>query len=939
MFIRTSALRLAAFVGLLCASRAAAQFVDIVPSYHPEGPSVGYLEVYQGDLARVEVALPGLSHAASQAQSGNWLSLLGLSGQALASPLPLGPNAALWLNPAQLIVLGLNAQLELQGVFQPPLVGTTVDVYVQSAHVRLSDFALFTSPLLHVRALPSSNAGINDVMRPRGALAAGATTVVFDAPAHDYRLRWDSPAGAPADYVEYVLDLDNPSFSKGGLRVLEKHSGLQVLQVGGLFYAQGFGTALWSPQQFETNANHVLEAHGLSGNTAWFEWRDEAPKPTGGTAVHRRRHEFRLQGRALEVRVRGLDAPGGKAGDNYYALRLGSLAGSQGFPVNSLVPLHIAYMDQIGITLVNNDWFHSAFVDLFRSNAAQHTPALFSQLGGAASYTELMQYTRASDDTINPLDETGWVCVSRDVADLYVESSAPPSPRASQLARRIGVTLANTPEQGGTWAKDRAKFEQLRSFGFDDVYVFKFNWMRYGTNRRSTTHVPPNPLGGPFADFLGLIDDAKQAGWRIALYTDLFSLDQAKGFDDNPNYSEGANHYENFEDGLKLADLSYRLGFGVVEQLGVPQSPTYFTRVLAPRRALKHWDREAATFVGAYGSNAAYFDITCISAPDLIVTAGGDNVGGAISLDARSPSDRTLRGAIRSYKALYRNAGEATGGAAVGEGSFVGYEARFDTFYAGYLDGTYRTLSTGGPPVLPATSGQIQPVVPDYELSVVRGKHYGFGLGQPQRFFPGGFTLPLAEPLIAEYRATQISYAHNGYLITNGLLTEGGEYLSIPEQVKEYYTFRSLQDEWADGTIVSVAYRSAAPGSPWLSLSQAIKSGLDLVHPVIRQTWSNGLVVVVNHGLNAVSESGATLPTHGWIATNPSTGYLNSAALNPATGKLAHLVRAPNYLLADGNGTTFECGGAIGQTEGLTVVRYDTGLVLVELIDGSIELQ
>ncbi|TAJ07555.1 MAG: hypothetical protein EPO68_16340 [Planctomycetota bacterium] len=917
----------------LLAGSPRAQSVDVAPAYHPEGPAAQYAEVYFGDPVTFELALPGLTHAQSQAQASSWLSLAALSSAKLAAPIPLGPNAALWLDPAKLVLSGVPPSLELKGVFQPFAGAPQIDVYAQGVHLRLSDQKLYTSPPLHVRALAAPSAGGADVMRPRGALAGGATAVWYDAPTNEYRLRWDAPGGA--DWLEYVLDLDHGGFAKGTLRVFEKHSGLQVLQAGGVFYAQGFGVNLWSPQQFETNAQHVLEAHGVTGKTAWFHWRDEAPKLGGGTSVHRRRHEFTLHGRALEVNVRGLDASGGSAADNYYAWRLGNVSAQQGQPAPTFKPVHVAYMDQIGITLVANDWFHSGFVDLFRSNSAQHAPAQFSVLGNAASYTELMQYTRASDATISLLGESGWVGVSREISDLFVETSAPPSPRASQLSRKIGVTFSGSPEQGISYAEESAKIAQLRSFGFDDVYLFKFNWMRFGTNRRATTHVPPMPQGGTVGEFTTLVQDAVAAGWRIALYTDLFSLDQAQGLDDNPNYSENSLHYENFEDGLKLNDLTYRKGFGMLVNPSIPNSPSYFSRILAPRRALKHWEREAKTFVDVYGSNAAYFDVNCISAPDLIVTASGDNVGGALNQDARSPSDRTLRGAIRSYKSLYQHAGERSGGATVGEGSFVGFDARFDTFYAGYLDGTYRTLSTGGPPTNPATSGQIQPVVPDYELQCVRGKHYGFGLGQPQRFFTTGFTVPLIDPLLAEYRATQISYAHNGYLISNAQLTEGGEYVTIPEQVKEYYLFRSLQNEWANGQIASVRYRAGAPGSPWLTLSQALKSGLDLVHPVIKQEWTNGLVVIVNHAQSNVVELGITLPTHGWIALNPNTGYINLAALVPATGKLGHLVFAPNYMLADGNGTAFTCNGVIGQTTLLKVVRYDTGLKLTEQHDGT----
>ncbi|MBM3978156.1 MAG: hypothetical protein FJ299_14360 [Planctomycetes bacterium] len=932
----TRALRasLAISIGI---SVAQSQVIDVAPAYHPKGPTAGYVEVFQGDPLRLEFSLPGLDHASSPSQAANWLSFVAMSPAVLPGPLPLGPNAALWLNPLGLVLNPIPPTFAINASISPPASGGPIDLFLQSAHVRLSDASLWTSPPLHLQALPAPSAGATDVMRPRGALAVGASAIWYDAPTNDYRLRWDAPGGA--DWVEYVLDLDHPSFSQGTLRVLEKHSGLEVLRDGGIYYVQGFGVNLWSPQQFESQATHVLEAHGQSGSTIWFEWRDEAPKLGGGVSVHRRRHEFTLHGRALEVRVRGLDPSAGQAGDNYFGWTLGLVSAQQGQPVPSYEKVHLAYMDQIGITLVNDDWFHSAFIDLFRSNAAQHVPALFSQLGGQAFYSEQMQYTRASDNTISLLDESGWVGVSRDVTDLFVESSAPPSPRVSQLARRVAVTLAGSPEEGASYALEHLKLKQLRSFGFDDVYLMKFHWMRFGLNRRASTHVPPNPLGGTAQQMLDTLDEGLDAGWRCALYTDLFSLDQAVGFDDNPNYSETPGSYENFEDGLKLNDLSYRKGFGMSIDLSQPGSGIYHSRILAPRRAQKHWEREAQTFVDVYGTNAAYFDINCISAPDLITTASGQNVGGALSQDARSPSDRTLRGAIRSYKSLYQHAGERTGGATVGEGSFSGFETRFDTFYAGYLDGTYRTLSTGGAPAFPATSGQAQPIMPDYELFCVRGKHYGFGLGPPSRFFPIGFTYPLVDAQIQEYRATQISYAFNGFLMTNGNLTSVGEYKTIPEQVKEYYLFRSLQDEWAAATIQSVRYREGSSGAQWQTLSQALKSGLDLKVPVLRQEWSNGLVVVVSHAPVPVTEEGVVLPTHGWIARNPTTGYLNSATLDPQTGTLVHRVLAPSYMLADGNGTQFTCGGAIGQTKDLSVVRYDTGLALVENLDGSVEVQ
>lgn len=926
------------------AARLEPQSLDARPAYHPEGPLAGFAEVYAGEPVVIEAALPGFTHAQSLAHAGEYASLLCAAGAALPFGVPLAPGALLWLDPSTLLVaklLGPSLEHAIPAIpLAPGVAGASVPW--QLFCLRLSDGKLSASPPWRLDVLASQQLGHDDEMRPVGALASGATSVTFDAGQNAYHFRWNS-AGASLDYS---LDLDEPSVAKGNVIVRESTSGLVVARDAGPWYR--LGTTVLPPGAFWNTGTHQLLAHGISAGTAWFEWQDVMPKLGGGTIAHRRRHEFSIQGRSLELRVRALD-PSGPALDNYAAFSPGVWT-SGATVLASAAPKHIAYMDQIGILLLNGQWFASTFVDLFRSAATRHVPAAFSQLptvppepaGLYASYAELMLYEPASDGRVAPLDETCWITLAPNVEACFVESSAAVSPYASQLARKVGVTLAQSPI-ANAYADDLAKVQQLVQFGFDDVHLFKQHWMRFGTNRRSTTHAPPHPGGGSEAQFKAFVTAARaQPKWTVAVYTDLYSLDQAQGYDDNPNYSESAAHYENFEDALKAADLSFREGFTLAQDLGVPSTPYYYTRILAPKRAWKHWQREADAFVTGYGANAAYFDINCISAPDLIVTGQGANVGGAISLDARSPSDATIRGAIRSYKGLYRGADLRTGGPCVGEGSFVGYDSRFDTFYTGYLDGTYRTLSTGGTPYAQATSGQVQPVIVDYEVNHVRGRHVGIGLGQYTRFFYAGApgsSYPLADAAIDEYRATEISYLHNGYFLTNSQTGDLGEYMRIAQQVKEYYVLRALQEQWAVAGAASVRYRTATSGSSWIDLSSGLKSNFDFAHCLLRITFANGLVELVNHGMQPVQESGFWIPPNGWAITHPTNGFQCLSVRPTQNGARYDLVKCAQWVLADGNGTSFNAGAPIGATTNLKVVRLDTGKILTENPDGTIHVQ
>ena len=930
-------------LGALLASPAVGQTFDLVPAYHPHGPIVegtgggDRIEFHAAEPFRLEVSLPGLTHAASVGTPG-WATWLLSATAQLVTPLTVGLSADLWLDPATLLVTPLPPGLEVEATLAPGPGGLAVEVPTQVAALDLNTAGapLYLSDPVTAVLLPPAPT-FTDRTVPLAAQLGGTESVWFEPASNTYHLRHQLGGVT----TEYLLDLDDEDLSKGTLSMTEAASGLKVLDGGGVHYAQGFGQAIYSPPAFQDLGTHTLTGHGISGNTVWMDWTDTLPTFGGGGTVERkRRHEFTLEGRAVQVRVFAVDPEPG-APDNYFAFNLGGYAKADGSDFLSQEAQRIPYMDQVGVTLLDDTWFHTNVIDLFRSNAGLHTPAQQGPTPGGKRYTEVMTYPRQTDFTVVPLDETGWTVVSRDVEDLFVTSTAPPSPHAADLRGKVGITLAREASGGQAYADDLANLFRMNQWMFDEVYLFKFHWMRENTNRRAPTHSPPDLDGGTEAEFRQIISDAASYGWLVALYTDFFSLDQAQGKDDNPHYSETPGGEVFFEAGVKDTDGNYRKGYLINEEVGVPGSPTYSTRILAPRRAGLQLEREAQVMVDDYGVSAAYFDVMTITAPDLLATSLGANIGGVISQDVTSPSDRTIGGAIASYKGLFRQGSQRTGGPAVGEGSFLNFESRFDTLYMGYLDGTYRTLSTDDPILGISYFGESAPLIVDYELRVAHDRMFGFGMGQYARFFDPsqatGQSLP--DNALDRLRATQIAYGHNGYFLTASTQTQNTDYLTRAQRVKEYYTMQSLSDEWAGATPTSIRYRAGAAGSPWLELSDAIRADFDFQQPVIHVVWSSGLEVVVNRSGVTVTELGQTVPDDGWVAENATNGYLNHNVIDPVLGTRVQRVVCADYELADGNGVAYAAGGAVGTTTDLTVVNFIHGKTLTELPSGTIQVQ
>lgn len=910
------------------------QGLDIYPAYHPDGPDSGYIEVEMGAELTVEISLPGLDHAASLPFAPTHINYVAVGSSVLPTPIQVGPSAEIWINPTNYILLPVGNTLTVQATLpnNPASAGKVLPVQVLDIDLLDPLLTIHASPLFEIGLIePIPDYG--DQMIPLGADAPGTSVVTYDPAANIYFFTHTAPGG---ELTMYALNLKILQVRQGMPLLIDPINWTLPTVLGGFHYSQG-GVKL-KPLEFLNLGTHDLISHSLDGNTVTMHFRDEVPKRSGvGTTVHTRALEYTLVGKSMKIR--GYQTDGDHiADDGYSAFGLGETVNLD--LKTTWKQVRIPFQDQIGSMVNEQGTFVSQFIDMYQSNAQRHQEAIYFSAKFLGINTEIMQYVPNTEGRIVGVDETGWVTVTKDVSDTFVRTTYPKSEYAPLFENFVGVALPKETHSLNNYQYDKLNIERLQNWGMQDVLMWKTHWMNFGQNRRATTHVPADPTGGTDAEFTELVQTAVNGGWRTALYTDFYSLDQAQSFDDNPNFSEVGPNYINWDDSVKDFQGNYRLGYSISEDVNMPHSTLYYTRLLAPRRALKHFKREAEVMTSVYGVNANYFDVMTISMPDLIVTGNGQNQG-VISGDHRSPNDGTIRGALNSYQHLFRGAAATVNGPVIGESSFWLFQRRWDTFYMGFLDGAWRTLSTGGPPSQPGFAGEDQPIIPDYEINVVRKTMPGlFGVGQYNRFFKGAtYPTPYADDPLYHYRATEISYGHNGYFMTLSTPENGNDYLHWASQIKEYYAMRSFPDEWNASTSTAVEYRDGATPGAWMNLTEAINADHDFKNTVVRLTYDNGLVVVVNHSGANITESGKTIPNNGWHATNPNTGYLNESVIDPVSGQRIDHVVCADYEMADGNGTLHDFGGALGQATDLKVVIFSPAKTLIEEANGNITVQ
>ncbi|QGQ98506.1 fibronectin type III domain-containing protein [Paenibacillus psychroresistens] len=729
--------------------------------------------------------------------------------------------------------------------------------------------------VLLVLLAPSNNrawaVGASDTLKPIGSAASGTNTVSWDSPNNQYVLQFTDGT----DTIKYMISLNETNVTKGLIDIkaqLNSNSVIYPVYSGGPSYRNSSGT-LMTPSALSAAAS-VSYTHGLASNTVTFTVTD-----TYQSVARTKMYTYQIQGKTLIVNVNSAATAGN---NNYAGLQLERSSATTNAAIRSM-----AYADDQPYVMVDSTYFYSNVLDKFKSNSTGFTlqSSAFSSSSVFASTDTT--YDKNTAGNVNALNETFYVTLSNDVMDTIYKTSKTASAYRNSLTDL--VVLDYWQEGHGFGADNRNLFgmdlpsrikivdKMFNDWKMSKVLVQDHQWQRYSYDVNLPAHYPANPMLGTSTEFASYVSKVKSTyGYKISLHEDYWYM-----------YPDATNPYWNATGQGKVAkDASgtYRNGWYLADT-GVM---SYAIRA----EQMKYYsDLESTQINTNYDPNAAYLDVNGAWPPDNL---------NQISLDASAPDSKTMKDAIIGNKTLFDSVQTIYGGPLTSEGA--GSSGRFDSSYAGYVDGIERKI----------TGGANADVIVDYEVKQLRPLMANLGMGN--NFFPGP-TITNAD--WDKYRAMLIAFNHMGWM--------NPQSYGRPDLIgKEYYMIQPLQAQYLD-TSVSVSTIEYWNGTAYRTVSQALKDGYDFKKAKIHMVYSNGLNIYVNFDssnwtvtYNSVSY---TLDQNGWVAGNTSISFLEYSCLKG--GVRVDYVDTTNHTYADARGTytTFPTF----TTKGMKLVKKSTG--------------
>jgi hypothetical protein len=725
-------------------------------------------------------------------------------------------------------------------------------------------------------------------LAPLGARAGGAMTAEWRASDDSFRFRYEDGA----ETREYVLAPGDPALASGVLTVRESLSGAYPLFLGGTSRLSLQGE-LHVPenQLLLPGRSVVLLPCDFDGRELTLRYVETLEGATAGKTVR-----CFLRGKTLVLDIEAassgpVPAPGSFAG--FHPGRV-VLQPARSFTV-PYMPEPIVAGAGVFVTQIVDPLFS-------HGNAMQTTGPYVS--GGAFPGIHHARFTRYLPDSagrVESLRERVYLTVSSAIEDVFVSSSARPSPHRAVAGEFViydtwGVD--RTPLRRHPWhipfAEQASHFQTLKTeFGLDKVMVIRHNWGSHEDFAMPKLY-PANVLAGGDSQLLLLSHLARNQGWRFALHENVACMF-------GPNAMAPAPPWYDPSAIARHADLSPRFLGGL--QLGATMLPAY---AVASARQPGYAALHAAYLRASYWNDAGFADVQPYLPP-------------AMDLDAAKASDRTLSAAIRSIDEAHRILAATYGGPVSGES--YGIAAPWSLVYAGHVTGLERELP----------GGEQGLVIPDYELRCVQPLQANQGMGYPSRFFTAETRQRPDFPRISDHdliRSRTVAYGHTGFISdTLGVPPEGltsipsgapsAPVFALEEILKEYYLLQALQARMLAGPVASITYRRQGDRTLSSIVQELVAASPDQASfsaafqaffrsPQLTITYQNGLVVHVNcHATDfwTVTANGETviLPPTGFYAIRTAGGddFRAFMGLLPGHPLPFSGVRAPEYRFSE----------------------------------------
>jgi len=369
-------------------------------------------------------------------------------------------------------------------------------------------------------------------------------------------------------------------------------------------------------------------------------------------------------------------------------------------------------------------------------------------------------------------------------------------------------------------------------YGLSRLAIIFHDWQRCGYDQGLPDHHPANPALGTGEEMAAFVAEARRAGMLVALhenYTDMYP-------DNRPDYPSPL-----CDESAIARDPQGRFKLGWYHPFTQQQA-----FVIGAHRMIDFSRLESADVARDYAPNAAYLDVST-----------GWSPGRAIDHDAAHGAPPTLAFAFAEHLALFHSIRDQYGGPLLGEGGEGA--GRFDSFFAGAVDAVERQTERR----------RFARVIPDFEILCVRPLMLNHGMGYYSRYFVSyGQTTPdVAEVDLDQYRASEIAFAHAGFL--GDSIGGVADWMSL--HAPEYWLLQALQTRYGGAPYLGASVESQ--GS-FISLGQALRDELDLARARLRLQYQD-LTVFINRDHGDFRASG--LADFSWRQGEGGWEYLEDA--------------------------------------------------------------
>jgi len=512
-----------------------------------------------------------------------------------------------------------------------------------------------------------------------------------------------------------------------------------------------------------------------------------------------------------------------------------------------------------------------------------------------------------SEEGVVPVDEVCYLTVSSNLLDVYPSFNIPPSSTKRMLDEKIVLDITYSEDWDN---KGKNHFLRVRNilsdfydYGFRDVFVINHTWQNSGYDYGLPKHYPPGEMYGGLENFKKITEFTNSKGWLFTTHEDYTVMNR-------PGY----HAYWDYEN--SVGSLSKDRNLDPFERMFTFHS-------ISADKMLQFAVPESTELKENCNTTGAFLDLSAGNNPMTVRQ---------FDLDPKNDKSRTFADGVEYTKELFDAMREIHQGPVVGEGG-IGW-GRYDTFYAGYLDGVDKFIER-------ETDAFI---VPEHELKVVRPMQVNHGLGQYDRFFRFE-TTNFAEYDFDLYRATEMVYGHSGYVQVKykGSETLNRAYVKF---VREYFMMQQLQSRYTPSNVDLVEFLYYDyDDDKWITQDELLLLGKDMEDVLIKLKYSNGLTIWINHSdeedfiwepeiYNGLS---LPIPVHGFVAFN-AFGELFIACSVMLGDERVDYVMSDKYIFAE-NRIHSTAATDIGylSTNGMACVQVnDFNHLDLHLLEGTI---